>query len=795
MKVCFILLLCVFCNIVLEAQNVVLSGKISDAETGEYLPAATVFIVSKNGGTSANAYGFYSVNLTKGENTLEYSFVGYKKQRITLLILADTLIDIELKPCIALDEVTVVAENNQNRLRSTTVSSHRLSAHLLDEMPSLLGITDIIKELRALPGVNSAAEGSAGLIVRGSGPDENLVLFDGVPIYNINHLSGFFSVFNTDALASADIYKGAYPAKFGGRISSVIDVKMREGNLKKYEGKITIGTIASNLTFEGPLIKDKASFIVSARRTYLDLMLRGIYKVFDDPDILTYNFDDYNAKVNYILNKKNRIYLSGYLGKDKYNNISGSSFQQKMNWGNAFLSARWNSQLSSKTFANITAYVYKYHYDASFIKDYEGSGSTGGDFYTTQYLLNEKNLMNIVDYSLKADFNYSLSNRNHIEYGGQYMYHKMNPNTYSQYKIELKNYEELNLTDTLVYVDINKAFETIFSHEWHAYIADEINISSQITANLGLHYSGFANNSDVHHYVMPRASVVYMPNEQWAVKLASGLYSQYTFMVSNPIIGLPSDLWMQSTQGMQPMLGWQSVLGLMYNTTSNWLFSMESYYKKTQNATDFKEMVTTDYFDSWSEVLSQGEATAYGFECMIEKRNPKYSAKLSYAHNRTQRKFSDLNQGNTYLYTYDSPHNVNIEGNIKFNKKVDLGVSWTYASGKLVTAVEQSFANYYYYQDDGAYWEYLRMGYFNIGNDENMATVSQRNNHRLPAYHRLDVGVNFKKVKKRGTRVWSFGVYNAYYRKNVYYLYQNSNGYKMYSITPIVPYFSYSFKF
>jgi len=774
------------------SQTVTISGQISDVESGEYLPGATVYCQQILGGTVSNGYGFFSMKVNQGANALEISYVGYKKQQITIDSNTDTVLTVALQPNIELSEVTINAQGNLQRLQSTTVSSHSITAKSLQKLPSLLGESDIIKQIRSLPGVSAAAEGAAGLVIRGSGPDETLVLYDGVPVYNINHLYGFYSVFNTDALASATMYKGAYPARYGGRISSVLDVRMREGNLKKYSGNISIGTLASKFTLEGPLIKDKASFILSTRRTYIDIFMGYLMNVFNEQDLTRYLFDDYNLKLNYKINAKNRLFISGYTGKDKYKenlkNSSGTSASVNyMDWGNSLASLRWNRVLGAKAFVNTTAYFCKYNYKAGrdYLRD-EGDLSPA-DTYETSF-----NEIWLHDYALKSDFDYSLSNKHGIKAGLHYTFHDFSPNSYSYYGIKVYSSQDEYNVDTL---QTNSSLELIKSNEWHAFVEDEIKFSDKLKMNAGLHYSGYKHCSKIYNYVLPRFSVVYLPQKRLSFKLASGLYSQYSFLVSNPAMGLPTDIWLQSTHGLKPMLGWQSVLGTMYNTYNDWLFSFETYYKDTRNVAGFKEMVQYNVFEIWDEVLEQGRAIAYGFEFMVEKQAEKYMLKASYAHNRAFRKFDNLNQGNSYLYTYDAPHTINIEGNYKFNKRVDMGITWVFASGKLMTLVENNYQNYFFYESLTTIWNYAD-GYNDVDLTSQMETVTERNNHRVEPYHRLDVGVNLRKDKPRGQRTWSFGVYNAYNRKNVYFISSmNQEGYEKISLAAIVPYFAYSFKF
>ncbi len=801
MKALLLLFLTIFISRNVTSQTFIVSGQVSDSTSGEYLPGATAYCYQTKGGVACNDWGFFSIKVIPGINTLEFSYVGYKKQLVQLFVANDTLITINLLPDTELSEVTVTAEGNLQRLQSTTVSTHTITAKSIEGLPALMGETDIIKQVRTLPGVSAAAEGASGLIVRGSGPDGTLVLYDGVPLYNINHMYGFFSVFNTDALSSAQMYKGAYPARFGGRVSSVLDVRMREGNLNKLQGSISIGSLVSKLTIEGPLIKDKASFVISARRSYIDLFTNYLFNLIEPGEGLGYFFEDYNLKLNYKINSKNRLFASAYTGKDKYEDKQEDDWgtyksNKYMDWGNSLVSVRLNSLISPKLFLNTTAYISRYRYKAGEDRTVQRDSNYLGTIYIDAY-----NKTQFTDYALKNEIDYKLSARHSVKTGIHFIYHDFLPNSYNVYALSNKNISTFYEPEPVYKVDttiIVKELEKIESFEWHLFAEDEFQLSDKIKINGGLHYSGFWHKTAAYNYLLPRFSLVYLPQKNLSIKVASGLYSQYSILVSDPTVGLPTDVWLQSTHGLKPLLGWQSVIGAMYNTNTDWLFSIETYYKLTKNVADFKEMVSMNDFTSWNDVFEQGQARGYGFEFMVEKHNEKYNFKASYAHNRSIQEFDNLNRGRPYYYTYDSPHNINFECLYKFNKHIDMGISWVFSSGKLMTLVENEFPNFNYYE-----YEYINKvsqnyspGAGSFFTNRYLATVTERNNHRTEPYHRLDVGVNFKKEKKRGLRTWSFGIYNVYNRKNVFFVTNvNYKGYVKQSMPSILPYFAYSFKF
>ncbi len=718
--------------------KITISGNITDKKTGEDLIGATVFVKELQNGTSSNVYGFYSISLEKGDYTLVFSYIGYQQLEKTINLTEDITLNIELEPTNQeLEEVVVTGTALDANVTRTTMSTVKMDVKTINKIPALMGEVDIIKAIMLLPGVQTIAEGSSGFSVRGGSMDQNLIQLDEATVYNASHLMGFFSVFNNDAIKGVELYKGDIPASSGGRLSSLLDVRMRDGNVKKISARGGVGTISSRLTLEGPILKDKASFLISGRRTYADIFIRMFGRE-EMRDSRIY-FYDFNTKFNYRVNNNNRIFISGYYGRDIFKN---SDF--KMGWGNQTTSVRWNHLFSKKLFTNFTFLYSNFDYEL---------GVPEGQSNSFEWKSNLK------DYSGKADFTFYLNSENTIKFGLSSIYHKFKPGT-------AKGIGNESIGNELAVQD-NQALES------GIYLSNEQKIGSRFTFKYGLRFSHFANVGKTYIYnfdenyeptdstfygkgeffspyygLEPRFGAVYLLNEVSSIKASYSRTRQYVHLGQNSTAGTPFDVWFPSSPNVKPQLADQVAVGYFRNFLDNTIEgSVEVYYKKMQNSIDFKdhaELLLNQYFEG---ELRFGSAEAYGVEFLANYHLKKFSGWVSYTLSKTTKTIDGINDGNPYPAVYDKPHNISIIVNYEMSKRWSFGATWVYNTGSAVT---------------------FPTGRFVYGNKV-LPIYSTRNGYRLPDYHRLDVSATWKRKEKPGQKwsyEWNFSVYNAYGRKN-----------------------------
>ena len=773
-----------------KAQKFTISGYLGDAETGEKLIGASIYSKQKLLGTTTNAYGFYSLTLPTDTYNLVFSYVGYASQKLKINLVQNEVINLELSSSIQLKTFEVTATQAEQIQERSQMSVIDIPMKSVEVIPALLGERDILKVIQLLPGVQSGGEGTSGLYVRGGGPDQNLILLDGVPVYNASHLFGFFSVFNNDAINNVELIKGGFPARYGGRLSSVIDIKMKEGNQKKWHGTGSIGLVSSKLTVEGPLIKDKTSLIVSGRRTYIDLLARPIIKrqaqLSGTDAVAGYYFYDVNAKVNHKFSDNSRLFLSLYTGKDRayadfedeYNSGSTryvSKNEASLGWGNVTTALRWNQVISKKVFSNTTFTYSKYQFRVGEKLDdttYEPD-TTYGELFEYSYT------SGIEDFTGKIDFDI-LPNPNHyIKVGLGDIYHTFTPGV-NAFRNELGG----NQND----IDTSFGANKIFAHELFAYAEDDIKIGSRLKVNVGLHFSGFISGKTSYYSLQPRFSGRFSINDNLSVKASYAEMAQFIHLLTNGTIGLPTDLWVPSTDQVKPQNSRQFAIGLAQTLKQKFEVSLEGYYKTMQNLIEYKEGASFFSVDkNWDEQIEFGQGNSYGAELLVQKKEGKTTGWIGYTLSWTNRQFDNLNFGKTYPFKYDRRHDISFVLVHQLKENIDVGVTWVYGTGNAVTLATQkypaasqvSFAGFDYFQT---------VQYF-----------ESRNDFRMPSYHRLDIGINFKKEKKWGERTWSFGAYNTYSRQNPFYLFFDTIGdqtvVKQVSLFPIIPFFAYSFKF
>ena len=729
---------------VLNAQNdkVTLSGYMRDKGSGEDLIGATVFIRELKSGVAANIYGFYSVTIPKGTYTVEFSYLGYITDTQRVNLQNNITISIELgAQSTNLETVEIVAEAENKNVEEVRMSTVSLKMESIKKIPALMGEVDLLRVIQLLPGVQSGGEGSTGFFVRGGGIDQNLILLDGAPVYNPAHLFGFFSVFNQDAIKSADLYKGGIPAKFGGRLSSVLDVRMNDGNSKKFSVKGGIGILASRLTIEGPIVKDKVSFIVSARRTYADLFLLLLPK--DDlrrTGVL--NFYDLSGKINWRINDKNRVYISAYTGRD---NLGSSDFF-KLGWGNITATTRWNHVFSDKVFSNLSLIYSNF--------DYMLGVPSGPSEFTWK--------SRIIDYSFKNDYTYFFNPNNNIEFGFISTYHNFKPAVVAP--------GAGNTTfNTLEFFD---------RHAWEngIYIANKQRFGSRLSAEYGLRFSTFSSigvdtvyTFDDNHELTgfesfekgsiyntftglePRLGVKYSLDDNSSVKASYNRMNQYLLLATNTTGGAPLDIWMPSSKNLKPGVADQVAVGYFRNFKNNTFeTSVEGYYKWMQNQVDFADnadILLNRYLEG---DIRQGKGWAYGAEFFVRKQKGKMTGWVSYTLSWSYRQINEINNGNKFFAPAHRNNNLAIVLSYALNKKLDISANWVYNNGAPITTPT---------------------GRFEYGGQVN-PVYADRNDAKMPDYHRLDIGVDWKLGKKRETKKFNhslnFSVYNLYNRKNAY---------------------------
>lgn len=791
MKTNFILLFALFAFSTSFAQQktntkkrYTISGYIRDKSSGETLIGATLSVKTSSKGISSNQYGFYSITLEAGKYNLLCTSVGYKSQSISLELNMDSVMNIDMENGVALSqEVVVTARKRDNNVKTAQMGKVSLQIEQIKSVPAFLGEVDLLKVVQLLPGVRNAGEGSAGIYVRGGGPDQNLILLDDAVVYNTGHLFGFFSVFNSDAIKNVTLIKGGMPAQYGGRLSSVLDVSMKDGNNQKLQVDGGIGLIASRVSIQGPLKKEKASFIISARRTYIDALTKPFVSKTSQFSGSGYYFYDLNTKLNYKFSDKNKLFLSGYFGRDVFDFVNG---QQSLNvnipWGNATGTIRWNHVFSKKLFVNTTALYNDYNFS----------------FKANQNNFDVKLASGIKDVSIKQDYDFYPFSKHKIKFGAAYTYHRFKPSVVS------------GKQDSVEFNPVNPQLK--YANEVSAYIQDDWEISSKFQFNAGLRYSMFqqigpyklyqtdANGNKIDSTVFsggkpvktygglePRVTMRYSINDETSIKMSATRNLQFIHLVSNSGSTLPTDIWVPSTYKVKPQLSWLYAAGLFKNFKNNMFeTSIEFYYKDMQNQIEYKEGYTPNSLDDTENSFVFGKGWSYGSELYINKAKGKFTGWIGYTLSWTWRKFADLNFGEKYPAKYDRRNDLSVVGMYELNKKWKLSATFVYGTGNAATLPER-----FYIVDGVLTQEYSRI-----------------NQYRLPSYHRLDVGAILtpkKNENRKWKSEWVFSVYNVYNRKNPYFIYFDQTGSlgqgnlqiqaKQVSIFPVIPSVTWNFKF
>ena len=773
------------------AQSYTISGYVFDEESGESLISATIYLPDEGLGTVSNIYGFYSLTHSEGIKKIDFSYIGYETKSIELNLKRDTSINIYLGSSVTLDEVEIVAEKNVDAPSNVQMSQVNVSVAKIKKTPMLLGEVDVIKAIQLLPGVQSGSEGFNGLYVRGGSPDQNLVILDGVPVYNISHLFGIFSVFNADALKNVNLIKGGFPAQYGGRLSSVLDIRMKEGNLKKFEGEGSIGLISSKLTLQGPIVNDKTSFLISGRRTYADVVARPFIKKANnnsedtevDPTIYFY---DLNAKLQHVINDNHRLFLSGYFGQDKFNfKLTEDELESSggINWGNRIGALRWNWKLSDQLFANSTLTYSNYNLDiTSAFKDVEEN-------QTTEF--SSKYLSGIEDYAARLDIDYIPNPNNYIKFGGGVINHSYDPGA-----IALNFIAEATNIDTLIGTTNQK------STELYAYLQDEITLG-KLKANLGVHFSGFDVDDTFYTSVQPRIGLRYLVNEDLSIKASYSQMAQYINLLTSEALLLPTDLWVPSTARIKPQTSWQAAAGVSATVSENFNLTVEGFYKKMNNVLSFNEGASfiAALDGDWQDKVSQGVGEAYGAEFLLQKKEGKLTGWIGYTLAWNTRQFDNINFGKKYPFRYDRRNDLSVVLSYELNDRITFSGNWVYGTGNAVTLPIYDVPTEVFRFTDNRGTQTEDFNYY--------SGINEKNSFRMSDFHRLDLGVSFHKKKRWGERTWVIGIYNAYAHNNPFFMYVDEDydfdpntqreyftkTFKEIAILPLIPSVAYNFKF
>lgn len=809
------IIFCFSINLIL-AQEASISGFIKDKSNGESAIGASVFVEELKKGTTTNTYGFYSLTVPKGKYHFIFSYVGFEPQKIEVDLNKNLQLSVALVPqIITTEEVIVTGERKDQNVSSSQLGTIVMDMKQIKTLPAFMGEVDILKTVQLLPGVKSSGDGQTGFYVRGGGPDQNLILLDEAVVYNASHLMGFFSVFNGDAIKNVSLTKGGMPAQYGGRLSSVLDITMKEGNSQRFCVEGGIGAIASRLTVEGPIKKDTSSFIISARRTYVDAIVKPIFREGKSPFAgTTYYFYDINAKFNYRFSEKDKVFLSGYFGQDVFKfRDSDADFNVNVPWGNATASLRWNHVFNSKLFSNTSA-IFSY-YDFSF-------GAVQENFEM-------KLFSGIRDYNLKSDFTYFPNTRHNIKFGVNYVFHTYIPTNVSAQQGETK-------------FDFGQIVK-LYAHEAHAYVGDDFDVTDWLKVNAGLRFGYFAQVGPFSRLIKdefgktidtvvykkgekivdynglePRISARFALNKSTSIKASYTRNNQFVHLASISSVSLPTDVWMPSTEIIKPQIGNQYAIGFFKNFKDNMFeTSVECYFKDMKNLVEYEEGSEPQdkVFDNPDNAFTFGKGIAYGSEFFVKKASGKLTGWIGYTLSWTKRTFESINFGQTFYAKYDRRHDVSIVSNYEHSPRWTMSAVWVYSSGNAGTLPNSLF-------------------YF-----ENTISVQYglRNSYRFPSYHRLDLSVTYtpdreRHLKRKKERVirryekkgkdastitlprkwlkhhhssWTFSVFNAYNRYNPYFIYFDTSGdllqgtfkvqAKQVSLFPILPSLTWNFKF
>ena len=792
-------------------QGHTVSGTVTDAKSGETLIGATILDTRSGKGTVTNLYGHYSLTLKSDSVSLRVTYVGYEPQYFQLPLRRNQELNVRLRESVTLDEVVITAERTGD-LRSVQMSAMEMPVEKIKAVPVLFGEADVIKALQLMPGVQSGSEGNSGLYVRGGGPDENLFLLDGVPLYNVSHMGGFFSAFNTDAIKSVTLYKGSFPARFGGRLSAVLDVTQNNGNDQQLHGNASIGLISAKFNLEGPLVKERTTFSFSARRTYAELLVIPTVMWLNNRDNdepapdeaknakfdAGYYFYDLNTKLTHKFSDKSRLYGTFYMGEDevygKINTLTSLNEDMRLGfrnrWGNLVGALRWNYELTPKLFMNLSGSYTQYKNTIvgnieKLMQPGDPSPSTVEGDYSS----------GIREATARVDFDFTPNPDHSVRYGAWFTRHWFQPEVASG---SVDYYDSIQMNGAFQ-MDSAIVSGTVPANEMVAFVEDDWSLTEALKVNYGLHFSAFRVQSSFYPSLQPRVSGRVMLTPDLSLKVGYAWMRQYVHLLSTTSITLPTDLWVPVTDRVKPMESHQVAGGVFYSVSGIADFSVEAYYKYMDNLIEYKDGAT--FFGSsenWENLVVAGCGWSYGVEVLAQREIGHLTGWVGYTWSRTMRLFDRegqvLNNGNPFPAKYDRRHDVSVVANYKFSDRIDVSATWVFSTGNTVTLATQHYPvasedpNDYDLGDNG----YGSLTYF-----------EGRNNYRMPNYHRMDLAANFHRSFKRCRRTLNVSIYNVYNRQNPYMLYLSAtDGYRGYpysfkqlSIFPILPSVAYTLYF
>lgn len=778
----YLLLFFIFKSLFVFSQEYTLSGYIRDADNGEELIGATVYIPELKKGVISNSYGFYSLTLPAGNYEVQYGYITYKSKTHNIDLNKNISFNVDLSPSVVqMEEVIIRDRPEDSNIKDINMSRNQLNIQQVKKLPALFGEPDIIKTIQLLPGVISAGEGTSSFFVRGGSADQNLILIDEAPVYDPSHLFGLFSVFNSDIIKDSELYKGGIPARFGGRLSSILDVRTKDGNNKKFSGVVGIGTLAARAMVEGPIQREKSSFIISARRSYVDVFL----KVANEENLV--HFYDINAKVNWRHNNNNRFFVAFYGGRDvfKFEDIFG------FNWGNTTATFRWNHLFSDKLFSNTSLIASKFDYGLNF-----EDAVSGFEW-----------ISNIQELNFKEDLNYFINPQNELEFGYHVTYRKFNPG-------------EVVPVDNSGIIS-ERRIDPLFALDHALYAGNQQKINNQLSVEYGLRVAIFQNigegevilyenpqdnvkptrtgvlefnefeNIKTYVNIEPRISARYLLNHKSSVKMSYNRMVQNTHLISSGTVPVPFNTWHPSSYYLKPQVADQITAGYFRNFKNNELeFSTEVYYKDINNVTDFADNAQLFFNEDLSTEFRQGKAWAYGLELMLQKKEGKLSGFTSYTLSGAWRKIPGVNHGKEFYANYDRRHSFNLVSTYDHSERWTFGMSFTYGGGRPIT---------------------IPAGWYNYGN-YNVNFITERNGYRLPDFHRVDLSATLTPLKNKDRKIkgeWVFSIYNVYSRKNPFTIYTRiepseegsvkENQYqkeaRLIYLFPILPSVTYNLKF
>jgi hypothetical protein len=789
LKLYVLLIMAIIGKINFSYAQQVLQGFVVEKKSDEKIIDASILAPYLKKGTASNNYGYFSLNLPKDTATIIISHIGYTPiQYYWEKSKNDTVIKFELSKIKSVDEVTVVASKIQKNVESSQMSKITVSIEQIKAMPKFLGETDVLKSLQMLPGVSQGTEGTSGVIVRGGTPDQNLILLDGTPVYNASHLFGIFSTFNADAIRNVELYKGGFPARFGGRLSSVIDISLKDGNKNELHGEGGIGMLASKLMLEGPLKKGKSSFMISARRSYADILAQPFLAAIKDEsgiDKLFAYFYDLNAKLNFNLSKKDNLYLSLYTGDDRLNvkikeKELTSTFKIGMDigWGNKISTVRWNHIFSKKLFANTTLNYTQYRFQTKLSEE-----ETTATNFTS---FNAKYKSGIYDVGAKIDFDYRPNYSNNIKFGVAMLQHTFTPGA-STFKI---------IDPGSPVIDTAFNVQKQNSIELSTYIEDDIALTNNFKLNAGLHFGGFKAKTKFYPNVQPRLSCRYLLGKSSSLKASYTRMYQYIHLLTNNGTTLPTDLWVPSTDKIKPMQSDQFAMGFSKNIKNKYEFTIEAYYKTMFGVIEYKDGAgfLNSNSDNWDVKVDQGKGKSYGIEFLIQKTSGRTTGWIGYTLNWANRTFDQINNGKTFWYKYDRRHDVELTIAHKLSKHWDISANFVFQSAMPFTLPVAQFQGTNNTSPNQPY-------FYGFSSGTTFDILDGRNGFRLLPYHRMDGGFTYHKQKKRYEKTWNFSFYNIYNRLNPF-LYQINKSTATgktqldgYPLLPFLPSISYGFKF